>query len=354
VSDWRNKLPSAYDYRESARARNTGERFACVVNPKAKAGEVGARLDEIRRAVDRAFEQWEVFVSEGPGHATELTQKAIEAGYDIVAALGGDGTCNEVVNGFFNGRLTRRRSTVYSILPWGTGSDLAKTLRAPGGLEDALWVASTGMTLPTDVGHIDGLTHDGRPFERVFINVLGFGANGDVVDRVNKGSKRLGGKFTFYKSTVDSLMQYKPGQVKVEWEGPDGPGEWTGELLSGFLANGAYCGGGMHVGRGGSMHDGAFDLTLLPNFGLLGNVARSWRLYDGSVWKIPGARRAYATKVTARGLGDEPVLLDVDGEQPGILPATISVLPKSLMVRGGWIHSPLLQNEREVWRPETA
>jgi hypothetical protein len=71
VSDWRNKLPSAYDYRESARARNTGERFACVVNPKAKAGEVGARIDEIRRAVDRAFEQWEVFVSEGPGHATD-------------------------------------------------------------------------------------------------------------------------------------------------------------------------------------------------------------------------------------------------------------------------------------------
>lgn len=345
-----NHLPSAHDYRSSARTRNASERITCVVNPKAQAGRVGARVAVLERALDRAFAQWQVLLSEGPGHATQLAAEAIEAGTDIVAAVGGDGTCNEVVNGFFTGRNPRSRKAVFAVIPWGTGSDLPRSVAAPRDLDEALWVASTGMTLPTDVGHCAFTTDDG-PAERVFLNVAGCGANGDVVDRVNRGSKRLGGRVTFYQATVSSLLNYHPGEVRVRWEGPDGPGEWNGVLLSAFVANGAFCGGGMNVGRGGSMHDGALDLVLLPDKGLLRNVAESRRLYDGTVWKVAGARRAYATEITFEALHPDPVLLDIDGEQPGRLPARFTVLPRSLQVRGGWLKSPLLRDEREVWHP---
>lgn len=198
---WRNKLPSVHDYRTSARARNENERIVCVLNPKAAAGSAGERQAELRRAVSRAFVHGEVVVSEGPGHATELARQAIRDGADIVAAVGGDGTCNEVVNGFFDKGKLIRRTVAFSIIPWGTGSDLAKSLSAPSGIEDALWVASTGMTLPTDAG-IARFESENGVQERVFLNVAGFGANGDVVHRANTGSKRFGGRATFLQATV--------------------------------------------------------------------------------------------------------------------------------------------------------
>ncbi|MCB9796210.1 MAG: hypothetical protein H6741_26235 [Alphaproteobacteria bacterium] len=351
MSSWRNKLPSSHDFRSTSRARNRTERVVCVVNPKAQAGRAGERMDVLKRAVDKAFEQWEVIASEGPGHATELTAQALASGADIVAAVGGDGTCNEVVNGFFDGRRPRRRSAVFCVIPWGTGSDLRKSVRAPVSLDDALWVASTGMTLPTDVGHVVLTGHDGAPVERVFLNVAGFGANGDVVERANKASKRLGGRLTFLQATLGSLLEFEPPKVQVTWEGPEGDGSWDAPLLSGFVANGRFCGGGMDVGGGGSMHDGVFDLTLLPHKGRVRNVAEAWRLYDGSVWTVGGVRRAYASTITAKASSEDRVLIDLDGEQPGTLPATFTVLPGALQVRGGWLRSPLLRSEHEIWRP---
>ena len=348
---WRHKVPSANDFRSDARARNENERIVCVLNPRAAAGRAGQRVDELRRAVDRAFLQGEVRVSEGPGHATELAARAVEEGADIVAAVGGDGTCNEVVNGFFEDDRPRRRRAVFTIIPWGTGSDLARSLRAPGTLEDALWVASTGMTLPTDVGHVRFVDPQGEPGHRIFINVAGFGANGDVVHRANTASKRFGGRVTFFQATLGSLLEFMPPQVEVSWTGPDGDGRWEGTLLSAFVCNGHFCGGGMNVGKGGSMHDGYFDLTLLPTKGRVRNVTSSWRLYDGSVWRVPGARRVYCSSLVAESSDGTPVLLDVDGEQPGALRAEFRNLERSLQVRGGWLRSPLLQSEREMWRP---
>lgn len=349
---WRHKVPSAHDFRSDARARNENERLVCVLNPRAAAGRAGQRVDELRRAVDRAFEQGEVWVSEGPGHATELAAKAIADGADIVAAVGGDGTCNEVVNGFFDDDVPRRRKVVFTIIPWGTGSDLSRSLRAPGTLEDALWVASTGMTLPTDVGHVRFVDHEGNDGHRVFINVAGFGANGDVVHRANSASKRFGGRVTFLQATLGSLLEFEPPHVDVRWVGPEGEGFWDGTLLSAFVCNGHFCGGGMNVGKGGSMHDGFFDLTLLPTKGRVRNVTSSWRLYDGSVWRVPGAQRVYCSELEATSRNGVPVLLDIDGEQPGLLSAHFRNLERSIPVRGGWLRSPLLRDEREIWRPK--
>jgi len=345
---WRNKLPSVHDYRTSARARNENERIVCVLNPKAAAGSAGERQAELRRAVSRAFVHGEVVVSEGPGHATELARQAIRDGADIVAAVGGDGTCNEVVNGFFDKGKLIRRTVAFSIIPWVTGSDLAKSLSAPSGIEDALWVASTGMTLPTDAG-IARFESENGVQERVFLNVAGFGANGDVVHRANTGSKRFGGRATFLQATVGSIMGYQAQRTRLTWEGPEGPGEWEGDLFSAFVANGHYCGGGMHMGRGGSMHDGLLDLTIIPELGTARLMASTWRLYDGSAHEIGGVRRVQIRSLKAESFREDRMLIDLDGEQPGWLSAEFRCVERQLQVRGGWLRSPLLEHNREVW-----
>jgi diacylglycerol kinase family enzyme len=329
------------------------ERIAFIVNPRAQGGRAGDRLDLLRKAIDRAFGDWSLRVTDGPGHAEELAREAVDSGVDIVAAVGGDGTCSDVVNGMFAGDRPLSRRVIFTIVPWGTGSDLARSIRAPKSLGDALWVAATGMTLPADVGYLNYVDAEGRDRERVFINVAGFGANGDVVHRANRSSKRLGGRATFFKALVGTLANYKPGRIRLDWEGPDGPGTWEGSMLSTFVANGAFCGGGMWVGRGGSMHDGHLDLLLMPEMGLAKSLKDVWRLYDGSAAKVPEVLRARVRSLRAESTEPRgaPILLDVDGEQPGRLPVQIRVLPGALQIRGGWLASPLLPVDQEQFRP---
>ncbi|MDP6932603.1 MAG: diacylglycerol kinase family lipid kinase [Myxococcota bacterium] len=326
--------------KEGSTSRNTGESICLVVNPRAGAGAAGQHLDQIRQAADRAFANWDLRVTEGPGHATTLAAQAASEEFNLVAAVGGDGTCNEVMNGLFDGTRPIRRKTVFSVIPYGTGSDLIKSLRIPNRLQDALWVAATGITLPTDVGHVRFTTPE-IPRERLFLNVAGFGANGDVVDRANQMSKRWGGRLTFLSATVQSALNYQAPDVRLTWEGPDGTGEWEGQMLSCTVANGAYCGGGMWVGKSSSMQDGLLQVTIIPPNPIHRQVRELRHLYNGHPERISGARTAMVHRIHAEPRDSTPLPIDIDGEMPGFGPLEIEVLPRALHVRGNWTANPL-------------
>jgi diacylglycerol kinase (ATP) len=323
------------------RTRNKSESIRCIVNPKAGGGKAGEGISRLKRALDSTFEQWDVVVTEGPGHASVLATEAIEDGLDIVAAVGGDGTCNEVVNGMFDGKVNRARRTVFSVIPWGTGSDLVRSLDIPSRVEGALWIASTGMTLFADVGHATFVDDEGAEASRCFINSAGFGANGDVVQRVNASSKRLGGRASFAVATLSSLANYRPVEVSIRWGGGDVEGEWEGEVLSGFALNGGWCGGGMRLTKGSSMFDGLFDLSILPSMPVLSSMLNGWKLFGGRIGTVAGVEQYQPSWIEVKPLNGAPALLELDGEQPGVIPARFEVLPSALQVRGGWLKSPV-------------
>jgi len=103
-----------------------------------------------------------------------------------------------------------------------------------------------------------------------------------------------------------------------------------------FVGNGAYCGGGMWVGRGGSMQDGLLDMTIVPNLSLVRRVVSSPRLFTGTMGDVRGVVAEPIIDISATSASSSPVLLDLDGEQPGALPVRLRVLPKVLRIRGRW------------------
>jgi diacylglycerol kinase family enzyme len=115
--------------------------------------------------------------------------------------------------------------------------------------------------------------------------------------------------------------------------------------MAAFVANGAYCGGGMWVGRGGSMHDGLFELSLLPAAPRARQLVDARRLYDGHLARVEGAVRARVTRVRARSAGPAPLQVDLDGEMPGRLPVELQVLPRAIPMRGGWIKAPAVSED---------
>jgi len=306
---------------------------------------VQKHLDELRRLVDRFFERWEIRLTEGLGHGIELARTAANEDFDLIAAVGGDGTCNEVVNGLLSTAegTGAPPKTVFTAVPFGTGSDLIRSMAIPRDTSQALWLASTGLTLPADAGRATLVGPDGDEVHRYFFNVAGFGSNGEVVSRANRSSKALGGRVTFLQATLATVLTYKPQRLALCWSGPDGEKNWEGLVQAAFLANGHYCGGGMWVAPGGSLFDGALDLIVLPPLSPLASARHLHRLYNGSMEKVPGVFRASVQRFEARACQEDgaPVLIDIDGEQPGKLPFAVETVRGALMVRGGWSQNPV-------------
>jgi YegS/Rv2252/BmrU family lipid kinase len=325
--------PNRFHRPHGSGARNTQEKICLIVNPRAGAGRAGAQIDTLKRLAERAFEQWEIQLTEAPGHATHLAKEAAEQGFDLIAAVGGDGTCHEVVNGLFIDGKAIRKKSAFTVIPFGTGSDLVRSLQIPKSTQEALWIAATGVSLPSDIGWAEVTTEDG-PHGEAFINVASFGASATVARRANEGSKRFGGTATFMGATLRTLLDYEPNPVTVTFTNADGEHTWSESLMAGFIANGHYCGGGMRVGPNGSMQDGSFELCLLEPTSLAQQILDLRHLYDGQIHKSKGMLTSTATTVSADS--DHPIAVELDGETSGSLPARFDIKQGALTMRGGW------------------
>ncbi len=326
---------SAADFRsaEGHGARNRGERLVVVANPKAGGGRAGRQREEIERAVERAFEQAEVRWTEGPGHASELARQAAEQGADLVAALGGDGTCNEVVNGLMGPDGAVNPRCIFTTVPFGTGGDLVRTLKMPRSLPEALWVVSTGTTVHVDVGEVafaSGPRH-------WFINVSGAGANADVCIRANQSSKKLGGTLTFIGAILATVREFEPQRTTWRWRLGEERGEATLDCLGAFVANAHYCGAGLYVGKGGSMADGRFEVTLIPRLSFFQALQALGSSRSGNLEKIPGAIVVQAEELEMDG----PLWVETDGEPRLAGPARWRLAHRGLQVRAGWNPPPV-------------
>ena len=325
--------PNRFNRQPGSGSRNTQEKICLIVNPRAAAGRAGTQIDKLKRLTERAFEQWDVRLTEAPGHASHLAREAAEQGFDLVAAVGGDGTCHEVVNGLFEDGKPVRKQTAFTVIPFGTGSDLVRSLQIPKNTQEALWIAATGVSLPSDLGWAEVTTDDG-PKSEAFINVASFGASAAVARRVNEGSKRFGGTASFMSATLRTLLDYKPHEVEIEFSNDQGNHQWASSLMAGFIANGHYCGSGMHVGPNGTMQDGLFDVCLFEPTPLSHQLFDLRHLYDGKIEQSRGITTTQVTKLSANA--SVPIFIELDGETRGRLPASFEVKKSAITLRGGW------------------
>jgi YegS/Rv2252/BmrU family lipid kinase len=302
-------------------------KVAVLVNPRSAGGTTERRLAALRQVATDVFGPDHVVIpTERAGHATEL---AASLDCERVIAVGGDGTAHEVANGLMERAVHER--PVFGLVRAGTGCDLVRTLGMPTDLRAAFQVCRDG-----EVRAVDCLRVAVGSEARHSINVAGFGLSGAVVEAVNHGSKALGGRLSFALATATATWSWSAPEVRITWRGPDGPGSWTGPLASCFVANGRYCGGGMLVGPAGSMHDGLADLTIIPEQPPLTALRYARRLYDGRLPQVPGVVHTRVTEVDGSTSSPAAVLLDLDGEQPGRLPATFTVVPGAIPMAGLW------------------
>ncbi len=162
-----------------------GEATVLIVNPNSQNGELGRQWSYLSKIIRRELAYHEVR-TKGPGDATKLAREAILAGAEQVIAIGGDGTVNEVVNGFFENGKCIATDTAMGLLPFGTGGDFRKTVHIPKDPSRAARIIAEGKTRPIDIGHVEYATPSGGTENRVFANIASFGVSGMVARMVNE------------------------------------------------------------------------------------------------------------------------------------------------------------------------
>ncbi|HET9753068.1 MAG TPA: YegS/Rv2252/BmrU family lipid kinase [Myxococcales bacterium] len=302
-----------------------------VVNPRSAHGGTGRHFDAIAQAVRGSVGECDHAFTDRPLHACELTRQALRAGYQLIVAVGGDGTINEVVNGFFEpavpGEPPRKVSptAALAVLPRGTGGDLRRSISLDGDLSRSA-ARLRGAPGLVDVGRVDYTTDRGIRESRYFINVGEVGVGARVVEIANRSSKVLGGKLTFMLASLRALAGWRDLRIRASFDGA--PAEEL-SVTTLAIANGRYFGGGMMVAPEALLDDGLFHVTVWSGYGLSDFVLKSGSMYDGSHVRLEGTRTRTARSVevtsAAPGAG-----VEVDGERIGTLPAGFSLLPAAL------------------------
>jgi YegS/Rv2252/BmrU family lipid kinase len=296
-------------------------KVAVVANPHAARGKVGKRWNEIASALQARFPRINKQFSEESGHAIELTRDLLRQGHELVIAAGGDGTINEVANGFVSDDGSIFPNARLGILPLGTGGDFQRTLGVPSELEAAIEVLAGGKSAAIDVGKATFVDHDGKPASRYFVNVASFGMGGAVAAQSKNLWSRLSGKLAFLWATFVVVTGYRGRPVTLELDGAPLPGPF--HITNVAIGNGRYHGGGMQPCPTALLNDGILEVTVIEYLNPF-ELARDIRiLYSDNVYSHSKVRHYHAHQVRARS--EQNTLLEIDGEPLGSLPLEVGM-----------------------------
>lgn len=307
------------------------ERLVVVVNPRAGAGRAARVLPELEAALRvRGFAP-EFRLSERPRHATALVRAALAEGVAGVAIVGGDGTLSEALAGYLDeaGRPTHPEAWL-APFPVGTGGDFRKSLGIPeemGAVVDRFRLATPRAV---DVGWLEYRTHAGDAATMPFLNIASFGLGGRVDLLVNRAPKWLGGRLSFLLGTLLARASYRRQRVSLRIDGED-VGEHA--VMNVAIANGRFFGGGMEVAAAAELDDGLFEVVAQFPRSFAEELRQGRAIYRGELATCADVTTWRGATIEAQSNSRRPVLLDVDGEAPGALPARFSVRKRALLLR---------------------
>jgi diacylglycerol kinase (ATP) len=260
--------------------------------------------------------------SEQPEHLRELARQAVDDGAGLIVAVGGDGTVNEVASG-----IAGLGGVELAVIPRGTGIDFVRTFGIPRKLEGAVEVALAGHSREIDAGRVGYRAWSGEAAEAWFFNVAGVGMSGAVAKRTNESSKALGGKISYLWSTLAVFARWQNTDVRVSVDDETR----RGRMLEVVVANGRYLGGGMMMCPEASPDDGLFDVLLIGDITKRDLVQTLPKIYRGTHLPHPKAELLRGRTVAVDS--DQPLPVQLDGEQPGTTPARFELVPRALRLR---------------------
>ena len=298
-----------------------------ILNPMADMGNAWRAARDLRSiTVEHGHVDWSGTVY--PGHAIELAKQASEEGYDLVIAMGGDGTVHEVVNGIMQAPENKR--PVLGVVPVGSGNDFAHGIAASKKSVEALTRALTGEVSTVDLGRMTD--ENGR--QEYFDNTLGIGFGAIVTIRSHRLPVLRG--FLMYLAAVIQtiLLDHNPMKMQIETDEQ----AWEQSVIYLVLCNGPREGGGFLIAPDAKIDDGIIHYAMITDVSRPMMFRIVPEVMKGTHGRFKQVHMGTCQKFTLTA--DRPLYIHADGEifsGPGtdIHKVRVEILPHALKVVRG-------------------
>ena len=280
-----------------------------IINPISGGKKKDDVPELIEKHLDSSVFNATIVFSDGVSHARQIAKEAVDK-FDLIVAVGGDGTINEVASSIVGS------DAVLGIIPYGSGNGLARFLGISMSASTAIKTLSTGHTEVIDSGKLNG---------QPFFNMAGMGFDAHISEVFSHGKKR--GLFTYIKSSIEEIAKYKPQTYHFEIDG----NAYKRKAFMLSFANSSQYGNNAHISPHASVQDGLLDVCVIKKF-------PAWRLLEMGIRMLTKTSEGTGYVEIIRGKYIKvrrgcpgPVHLDGEPQITGT-ETEIEVVPNSLKV----------------------
>ena len=281
-----------------------------VVNPISGTQGKKAILKWIDERIDRSIYDYSIVRTEYAGHASIIAKEAVRDGIDIVVAIGGDGTINEI------GRSLVHTNTALGIIPCGSGNGLARHLRIPMDPKAAIEIIKQGDKCCIDYGKINNIP---------FFCTCGVGFDAFVSLKFADSGKR--GLLTYLENTLHESLVYQPETYEIENE--EGTMKYKAFLIA--CGNASQYGNNAYITPQASLTDGLMDITIMEPFTVLDVPSLSFQLFNKTIDQNSRIKTMRAKKIKIHRTKEGVLHFDGDPLMAG-KELEVEIIPKGLHV----------------------
>ena len=297
------------------------QKIKLILNPTANHGHSLQKAADLRSLMANHNADWGG--TEYPGHATDLARQAGEQGYDLVVAVGGDGTVHEVVNGLM--QVPQASRPALGIVPLGSGNDFAHILNIPEEPGEALLSAVNGQPHSLDVGSV----RDENDRLEYFNNTIGMGFDSVVNLYTRKITVIHGFLMYFIALIITILRSFDPIDLHVETDLET----WDLNSLMLALGNGPREGGGFIITPEAKLDDGLLNYVTIKKISRLMMLRLVPEVMRGTHGRFKQVRMGTCRRMTVTS--QQPLYIHCDGEiyagfGTDVRKLAIQILPNSI------------------------
>jgi diacylglycerol kinase (ATP) len=299
-------------------------KYHFILNPVAGRGKSYRAIKKIRSMLREFIIDHKISITDAPCHATELAKESLMS-EDVVVAVGGDGTINEVMNGLVNSKKA------FGILPLGSGNDFAKATNIPCNMHEAIKVILNNKRKLIDIGKVstsnDFKNNLKQTTQRYFINGIGIGFDASVAYQSSK-IKMLRGLPLYIASIVKALLTYRISNYLLKLDDR----EFNNRFFLISVGNGQYAGGGFYLTPDAKLDDSKFDVCYVDKVNLLEIIKIFPSVLKGLHGKYKKVHFTQAKRISVNSL--DRFFVHADGEIVGkdINNVDIAIIPKAIEV----------------------
>jgi len=240
-------------------------KYLFILNPKSGPKK---RAEELIHRIDKIFStsghEYEFAFTTGPGDATQIARKGVAERFDLITAVGGDGTVNEVASGLIN------TNVILGIIPLGSGNGIARSLNIPVNIKKSIRLLLNPGSRKIDTGLVNDLP---------FIGVSGLGYDANVGERFQEFGFR--GPIPYFLIGIREYLGYKPVSISLKLAGKT---KIISPLLITF-ANTRQYGNGAIIAPQAVPDDGFLDICIIQPVSIIRAISLMRKLFTGSIDK---------------------------------------------------------------------